>query len=410
VISKSFIDKAYPYRYFLLCLLCVFLMGMGEGGFLVIVVGYLENQQLSLSMIGLAMAFLSCVEGISNLLTGFLYQGHHEKKFIQTAALLLAVGCFLFVIQPEGLMIGLAIAINAAGTGILTVMIYTTAQQHLPRSTSTGFAVGLYTSCIALGMAIGSPLVGVLTDTSGYPTAFAVCGMIILGIYLAASALPRNEGIGQMPVPGPLALHKLKETFNLKLISGPVMRVGVASAFTMASSISIFSTLFPIYGLRSGFSYTTIGTLMGLNNMLAGIIRPVCGYILTSESTDRINTAGVVSLTLAISILPFTGLGWGLTLLVALIGLAFGTSRVTSMTLVVEGKKNPSDISKRLSLYNAFMTVGHIIGPFIAGIVAGWIGLSLALAIVPGALFLVFIITRLSRSSTKGPGFVLENQ
>ena len=79
-------------------------MGMGEGGFLVIVVGYLENQQLSLSMIGLAMAFLSCVEGISNLLTGFLYQGHHEKKFIQTASLLLAVGCFLFVIQPEGLI------------------------------------------------------------------------------------------------------------------------------------------------------------------------------------------------------------------------------------------------------------------------------------------------------------------
>ncbi len=407
---ESVFKKAAPYRYFLICLLCVLFMGIGDGGFLVIVVGYLESQDLSLSLIGFIMAFLSTIEGISNILTGFLYQGYHEKRLIQVGALLVSISCFLFVTEPEGLFIWLAIAVNSVGVGILTVMIYTTAQKHLPKNTSTGFAVGLYTSSIALGMAIGSPMVGYLTDTYGYPTAFAVCGIMILGIILSASRLPPSVNIGQMPLPSPIAFHKLREIFNLKLINTPVVLIGMATAFTMASSISIFSTYFPLYGLSSGLTYTTIGAMMGLENFLAGIIRPFCGYIITSDTTGKINAAGVISLTLAITLMPFSGMLWGLTLLVALVGFAFGVSRVTSMTLVVEGEKIPSDISKRLSLYNALMTIGHIIGPIIAGVVAGRFGIPMALAIVPGSLFSVYIIARIAISRSTGSGYILQKQ
>jgi MFS family permease len=395
VIGKPLFQKAYPYRYFLISLLCVFFMGVGDGGFLVIVVGYLENQNLVVSLIGFIMAFLSIVEGIFNLLTGFLYRGVNEKRYIQYGALILASGIFMFALQPAGAAIWLAIALNAAGTGVLTVMIYTTAQMHLPKTTQTGMAVGLYTAAIAVGMSIGSPLVGFLTDTFGYPTAFLVCGFIVTGISITAALLPSRGEISSKPLPGLPAFQQFKESFSFRNLSHPGVITGLGTAFAMAGSISLFSTYFPLYGLQAGLSYTRIGSMMGLQNVFAGFIRPLCGFFISGGRSGIINLIGLVVLSLAIIFLPFVGLSWPLLVIVSLVGLSFGVSRVTSMTLVIEGEQMPSDISKQLSLYNALMTIGHIIAPGLGGLVAGQIGLSLTLTIVPAGFFVVFLLARL---------------
>lgn len=402
VIGKPLVEKAYPYRYFLACLLCVFLMGVGDGGFLVIVVGYLENRDLAVPLIGLIMAFLSTVEGICNLFTGFLYQGYNEKRLIQYGALVLAAGIFIFTIQPTGLTIWLAIALNAAGTGVLTVMIYTTAQMNLPQSTRTGLAVGLYTAAIALGMSIGSLLVGYLTDEFGYSTAFLVCGFIVSGIALTAVLLPASsEGTHMQQRHGIPAFQQFKESFSTRSLSNPRVLTGLGTAFAMAGSISVFATYFPLYGLQAGLSYTRIGSMMGLQNVFAGIIRPLCGLFVSGRRSDTINTLGVTILILAIISLPFVGLNWPLLLIVSLVGLSFGISRVTSMTLVIEGEQAPSDISRRLSLYNALMTIAHIIAPGLGGLVAGWIGISSALVMLPAMFMLVFVLSRIIGARTQ---------
>ena len=410
MINQQRFQTLAPYKYFIACLASIFFLGVGEGGFLIIVVGYLEEMSLALALIGATMAFFSLVEGISNLLVGFLYRGINEKKIIRFAVIMQAAGCFLFAFQPTGATIWLAVILNASGLGVITVMVFTTAQLYIPPNSRMGLVVGLYTSSIALGMAVGSPLVGYLTDTFGFPVAFAACSLLILSIILPISTLPNKQHSAQDAVkPSPLFNH-LKQSLNFKKLNQPEVLTGMLSAFAMASSITIFHTLFPIYSLRAGLTYTTIGSLMGLKDIAAGVIRPLIGLRIASSSVNTYNSVGLALLTLAIFSVPFTGLGWGLYLAVGVIVLAFGSSRVTSMTLVMEGQQKPSETSQRISLYNAMMTSGHIIGPGIGGILAGWLGISLTISAVPAFMLSLFAAGRWSLRKIKASKIPAEQQ
>jgi hypothetical protein len=41
------------------------------------------------------------------------------------------------------------------------------------------------------------------------------------------------------------------------------------------------------------------------------------------------------------------------------------------------------------------MTIAHIIAPGLGGLVAGWIGISSALVLLPAIFMLVFVVTRI---------------
>jgi MFS family permease len=155
----------------------------------------------------------------------------------------------------------------------------------------------------------------------------------------------------------------------------------------------IFDTLFPIYGLRAGLTFTLVGTLAGLKMFLAAIVRPFSGAIMARLNAIRLNNWSLAGLAAATVLTPVVGVGFGLTALVCLMGLGFGTVRVTSAAITLFGQNDPKLTSQRSSIYNTALSVGQIIGPWVSGLVAGVIGLSATLAGLPGIFLLLYGLT-----------------
>jgi len=370
--------------------ICV--MALGQGAFLILMVAYLEHRQVPVAENGLIKAFLSLVEGTACLVAGFLYRGKYTRRIMVAALVLMAAGSFVYALQPTLGLVWLGTALNGVGIGVMIVILYVATLERRPNALHLGLAMGLYTAGIAAGNAFGETLSGIITDHYGFGASFSFAGTAMLAVVLLVLLMGKEvnyagSGHGaesETPVQAGSAAPP-------HVVENWVWILAIAAGLSMASVNAIFDTLFPIYGLRAGMTFTLVGSLAGLKMVLAAIIRPFSGAIMARLDAIRLNNWSMVVLAAATVVTPFVGTGAGLTALVCLMGLSFGTVRVTSATLSLHGQNDPHLTSQRSSIYNTVMSVGQILGPWASGLVAGTLGLGVALTALPG-LFLVFYL------------------
>lgn len=359
----------------------------GQGAFLFLMVTYLEHMQVPISENGLLKAFLALVEGATCLLVGFLYRGKHARLIIAVSTVFMAAGSLIYVVQPLGFLVWVATAVNAIGIGVLILIPYVATLARRPDSLSLGLAVGFFTAAIAGGNSAGAVIAGAITSQSGFPTAFAVSAAIMILILPASFFLGKitNSTHANTPQTIPEA-DKDQPT-------GWLWKMGIIAGFTLSSVNVVFDTLFPIYGLRGGMSIAMVGTLTGVKMLLAAVIRPFSGAIMSRLNGLRLNNWSISILAGATVVMPLVGMGAGLFLLVGIMGLAFGTARVTTATLSLHGQNSPRLTSQRSSIYNTMMSIGQIIGPWMAGLAAELVNPSAALVSLPILFMAVYGIS-----------------
>lgn len=395
--SDIFSSRRRLWQGFIAGLTGIFFMAVGQGAFLILVVAYLEYRQVAVAEIGSAMAFLSIIEGISCLAVGHFYRGRHIRVFIIIATLVMSASAWLFSAQPVGLLVWAAIFINGLGIGAMTVLQYVATLERRPQPLHLGLAVGLYTAGIAAGNGLGAMFSGMLTDAYGFGVSFQFSALSIIVVALVALALGKETG---QPLSYPAEEEKApagsatggKPVGNGK---GWVWILSLFSAISMGGVIAVFSTLFPIYALRAGLPFALVGTLSGLKMILAAVIRPFSGAILARVDVFKLTNWSLSSLAATTIALPFVGMGAGLTGLIAVMGLMFGTCRVTTATLVLHGQDDPRLTSRRISYYNSSLTFGQIIGPWLSGLLAAWLGLTTAIVILPAGFLVVYLLALL---------------
>jgi cyanate permease len=393
------------WKEFLAGLASIFVMALGQGTFLILMVAFLEHRQVPVAENGLIKAFLSLVEGTVCLVGGFIYRGRYTRRIMTAALGLMAAGSFVYALQSLTRLIWLGTALNGVGIGVMIVILYVATLERRPSSMHLGLATGLYTACIAGGNALGETLSGIITDNFGFGASFSFAGAAMLAVVVLVflmgsqvnyagnehSAAPDKSVSGTSTAPAPATAGS--EVWMLAIVAG----------FIMSGVNAVFDTLFPIYGLRAGLTFTVVGSLAGLKMLLAAVIRPFSGAILARLDAVRLNNWSLAALSAATVVTPLAGTGAGLTGLVCLMGLAFGTVRVTTATLALYGQNDPRLTSRRSSLYNTVLSVGQIIGPWASGLVAAALGLSVALIGLPAMFLALYLIggAVLLRSKTK---------
>jgi predicted MFS family arabinose efflux permease len=383
--SGSF-STQHLWREFLTCLATILMLAVGEGAFLLLIVAYLENHHVPVAETGSVMAFLSIVEGVTCLLTGFLFRGKYAREAIALSLLVQGSGALILAGQPTGAWVWLGAGVNGAGMGTVSVALYAATLERRPPTIPLGLAIGLYTAGIAAGNGLGATLCGIVTDRYGFGLTFALSASAIMVMALAALTLSRQAraAVVAQSQDVPAALKSAPA-------HGGVWVLAVISAFTLAGINTAFDTLFPIYGLRAGMTMTVIGSLAGLKGFLAAVVRPFSGAILARANTLRLNNWSLAGLAGTTMLVPLLGLSAAFTALVGSMGFMFGASRVISATLLLEGQDNSRLTSRRISFYNTALDVGAIVGPWAGGWVAWWVGLPSALAIVPGGLLGIYL-------------------
>ncbi len=163
---------------------------------------------------------------------------------------------------------------------------------------------------------------------------------------------------------------------------------------------SSFTTpLFPLFVDKLGLSLTQVGTIAGINRLLAFIVQPSVGYLADRSPTRRFILTGLL---LAVVFIPLSGLAAGFwSLLIPVAVGSFGSSMfhpsVTGMVPLYAGRKG----GFAMSVFNTGGTLAFAAGPLFITWYADRFGLAalpLTMAFGIGVVIYIYFTLPLPRS------------
>jgi DHA1 family multidrug resistance protein-like MFS transporter len=177
------------------CLLATAGSCIGFGVFLTFVPLYASLQGYDPAHVGLVFAAQAITNVIGRVPIGSLADRCDRRRLVAVGLFCLAAALAALgqVVQLEHMMacavvmgVGMALTFTAIGALI--------AELVPPRQ--RGLAMGMYNSCIYLGMMSGSTAMGITLKRIGYPTGFAVAGGVALGTLLLFFMMMREKQPG----------------------------------------------------------------------------------------------------------------------------------------------------------------------------------------------------------------------
>ncbi len=123
--------------------------------------------------------------GVTMPLSAHLITKHRTRPLFSVALGIFAAGALLGAVQHNFAVLVAARCIQACGAGIVVPLVQVVAFRIFPYR-KRGEATGVAAMAVAVAPAVGPVLAGVLTDTIGWRSIFAVtCGMALLSMVLA---------------------------------------------------------------------------------------------------------------------------------------------------------------------------------------------------------------------------------
>lgn len=178
------------------CLLATAGSCIGFGVFLTFLPLYASQQGYDPAQVGLVFAAQAITNVVGRVPIGSLADRCDRRWLVAVGLLCLAVALAALgqMVQLTHLMacavvmgVGMALTFTAIGALIAELV---PAQQR-------GLAMGMYNSCIYLGMMSGSTVMGITLKRIGYPTGFAAAGSVALGTLLLFFMMMREKRLQQ---------------------------------------------------------------------------------------------------------------------------------------------------------------------------------------------------------------------
>jgi MFS family permease len=322
------------------------------------------------SVSGLAMAIVSPIWGVLGDRLG-------RKPMLVRSMVggALTVGLIYFVQTPEQLVAlrflqGATSGTVAAATALVAV--------ETPRN-RVGWALGVVTSAVALGSAVG-PVVG------GFAAAAFGLRLVFLGggILLLISTIPVFLIVRESPLRrrdparlGTLALIKQRPG-AVRGLAGLIAAQGLASVANSATQVLVVLRLLEM--ISNGVAAVT-----GIAFGLAGVATSASAvfYTLVTRRLGYVRTTALAAVLMAVAIALIGVAPWEAVVVgaVALNGLFSGV--IVPATASMIGLETPTEAQSTIFGINASsVALGFFFGPLIAGGVAATAGVPAALAVV----------------------------
>lgn len=337
----------------------------------------MESQGYSNTMIGANTA----VAGIASMITA-PFATRLAQKFGLTRVLLVAI------IMGGISFLGFAFSDNLFAWFVLRAilhialaLIFIYSEVWINSSAPAekrGFVFGIYATVLSLGFACGPAILATIGSDGVLP--FAVGSGIIL-----AAFIPAIWAIHE----GPALDDEASAPFSRFLIAVPV---ATAAVLVFGITETGVMALFPIYGLKIGFSETNTALLLAMFG-LGNVFLQIPLGVLSDRLSDRrqlLWACGTISLC-AIGILPFVSQNWGL-VAVCLFFLGGMSAGLYTIGLAHLGSKmKGSDLAAANSAFVFCYALGSLIGPPILGRSMDQMG-SQGFAIGLGVFFCAYIL------------------
>ena len=323
----------------------------------------------SASASGLSMAIASPIWGV-------LGDRYGRKPMLIRSMLggAITVGLIFFARDPVQLVILRLLQGATSGTvAAATALVAAETPRH-----RVGWALGVVTSAVALGGAIGPVVGGLAGSIFGLRVVFLGGGILLListiPVFLIVGESERRVLTG--PRPNTLALIRQRPGLvrQLAVLVGAQGLVSlVQSASQVLVVLKLVETVANGASAASGFAFSAAGITNSVSAVgYSGVARRL-GYVRTTALAAMLLAGGIGLLALAPSAALIVGA-------VGLTGLLNGT--VIPATASMIGLETPPEAQSTVFGINASsVAMGFFIGPLIAGGVAATAGVNIALGV-----------------------------
>lgn len=284
------------------------------------------------------------------------------------------VGLMFLAQTPEQLVIlrflqGATSGTVAAATALVAA--------ETPR-TRVGWALGVLTSSVALGGAIGPVIGGLAGAVVGLRLVFLGGGILLLlsmiPVLLIVRESPRRVQIG----PKPSTLATIRQSPGT--VRALAVLIGSQGLVTLVQSASQQLVVLKLYDMLASGASAAAGLAFGA----AGITNSgaAVGYTRITKRLGYVRTSAAASMLLAgtVALLPVAPTAALVVLIVGVSGLLNGT--IVPATASMIGLETPSEAQSTIFGFNASsVAFGFFLGPLVGGGVAATSGVSTALGI-----------------------------
>ncbi|ETT85684.1 tetracycline resistance MFS efflux pump [Viridibacillus sp. FSL R5-0477] len=316
-------------------------------------------------VLGFLIAIIAFAQFLFSPIAGNLSDKIGRKKLIVFGLILNGIAQISFGLSTELWMLFVCRFLTGVGSAFIVppIMAYVA---DITTIDERGKAMGLIGAAISLGFMIGPGIGGFLSNVSlHFPFYFAGSASIIAGV-LSLILLPATTPIIQNVVKGDNIFKQLTRSFHASYF------VLLIVVFVFSFGISNFQATLSMF-LTYKFSYTAtdIAILMTVGGFVGVIVQ---GFAL-NKLFKKFGEMKIILFGLAVASISMLGIlfvsGFFIMLLVATIfSTATTLIRPAVNTLISKTAGNEQGFAAGMN--NAYMSLGNMIGPALAGILFDW--------------------------------------
>lgn len=382
--------------------LLMMLFTLGEGGLRFLLPVYLEQQGVPFVAIGTVTSAFAIATLGARLPAGAMYRPDRTRWLILVAGTGSTVAFLLIPFTSRVELVTLLVILDGFGWGTVTTLLLTLMLSTRSPDVSASAAMGWYVGFQGLGHSLAGVTGGVLGDLLGLRGAFLVLAVVpMVATALISWRLPRPTA-SALPDPSitrtkrPLDLREGARRWRaiVRSMPLPVWIAAVAALYLNAMS-GILNTFFPILALTLGMSLSQAGGLASIRSGVSAISRFLSIPVFERVPSSRLRLPLLAISAVTTAMVPLTGSFWLQTPLWVLNGASRGFIRVGTGADAMESLSDGQE-GFAAAFMSAGLDVGKVVGPFLAGFVADYIGTSGAFYTVPAAIFTVYLVLELA--------------
>jgi MFS family permease len=360
---------------------------------------YAESLGAGLVLVGLLSSVGSVASMAASVPVGWWADAVPTRRVILFGMVLRTVAPLAMLVVSDPRLLAIARVISSVAV-VATTMVgvgYVANRGASGRGASSrGMAIGVYTTMMGSGFALGSFLGGWMIPALGYASAFLMASAVaLLGFLVSLWGLDRGAGRGAD------CGADCGESRRAKARSGGMRRLAglISNPFLLGACVANFShgvwfsslmSYFPLYATSLSVPQVKVGMVLSLRILASALSRLPAG-----AASARVPNLWLVSGAMAVAAVSISAVGatqvvplW--TGLLFIEGLAYGAFLASGRGLVL-GHVAKEDAGTALGVFSMAGGVGSIVGPSVLGMLAEryglavvfWgIGLVLALSVV----------------------------
>jgi len=327
----------------------------------------------SLALIGSLAAIEGLTRIVSSVPVGILSDIRGRKDVMTGGMLCFGLAAFLLTfvqnpywLFPMRILIGLAM--------VATFFVGVAYIGDIVSERDRGLVIGLYTTFMGSGFALGSAIGGQVASHWSYAASFRVAALVALaGCLIGRWGLASPE---QMPAKSVPALDAPPPPSRWSLLRDH--KIAAASIANLGNNMwysGLVASFFALYADSLGIGQAAIGTMFALRALMSASARLPTGVFSSRISPRKLMIAALGLAAAAIVAISGSADATLLTVLLAIEGVAYGMFLTSGQAYVTQNSSEETR-GAAVGIYSTAGGIGSTGGPFILGLIAQQWGLQ----------------------------------